>query len=379
MDTKKIITDAVSHNELETAWRAAPAKAVLLAKMAKDTFTFVRKNRHQLISDEPDNERIWYNPEIQVLFFSPGTKSNLMKLANWKNTLSKAPKTEWMEYSWEEGPDNSKGPWIKFNFFRPAQIFNKKADGTIETPKPQPILNIEPLKTMGQAAGYVDGPIARILGGPSPLSAMLASGLLGAGLGYGTGMIMENVSPKKYIDSGRLRKTLGLTGALAGASIPAWLMSAYHREGLPFYGPVWAKEACEALDEEIPPNCQLSEEFSKAAAKAIVNEADWYPTLNVDKFNQVIWSDDDRYTPVDLRAATTGIVDSASTVKGSPWVSPMDIAKIGLGAGSGFLSASLVGKTLGALAGLAPEAQQKLQQVGIWAGVLKNTVPLILQ
>jgi len=43
--------------------------------------------------------------------------------------------------------------------------------------------------------------------------------------------------------------------------------------------------------------------------------------------------------------------------------------------GTGWLSGMLVGKTLGALAGLRPESQKTLQQTGVWAGVLTNVVP----
>jgi hypothetical protein len=44
--------------------------------------------------------------------------------------------------------------------------------------------------------------------------------------------------------------------------------------------------------------------------------------------------------------------------------------------GSGYVSGLVVGKTLGALAGLKPEAQQSLQQAGTWAGLLTNVVPM---
>jgi hypothetical protein len=35
----------------------------------------------------------------------------------------------------------------------------------------------------------------------------------------------------------------------------------------------------------------------------------------------------------------------------------------------------IVGKTLGALAGLRPEAQKKLQRMGIWSTMLGRVVP----
>ena len=47
-----------------------------------------------------------------------------------------------------------------------------------------------------------------------------------------------------------------------------------------------------------------------------------------------------------------------------------------MGMGSGYVSGMLVGKALGALAGLKPHAQKQLQQAGTWAGFLTNVVPL---
>jgi hypothetical protein len=43
--------------------------------------------------------------------------------------------------------------------------------------------------------------------------------------------------------------------------------------------------------------------------------------------------------------------------------------------GSGLASGMLVGKALGALAGLTPGAQQTLKRTGMWAGALMNIVP----
>jgi hypothetical protein len=62
---------------------------------------------------------------------------------------------------------------------------------------------------------------------------------------------------------------------------------------------------------------------------------------------------------------------------GSPWISPLDIAQVAMGAGAGLMSGLVVGKTLGALAGLSPSGQQQLQQVGLWSGMLSSVVPKI--
>jgi hypothetical protein len=74
----------------------------------------------------------------------------------------------------------------------------------------------------------------------------------------------------------------------------------------------------------------------------------------------------------------SGVVEGASQIAGdSSLVSPLDIARLGVGTGSGWLSGLVVGKTLGALAGITPDAEKKIQQAGIFAGLVRSTVPLM--
>ena len=47
----------------------------------------------------------------------------------------------------------------------------------------------------------------RMFGGPTPLASMAAGGALGAGLGYGAGLVGEKVFGKGVLEPGRLRKT----------------------------------------------------------------------------------------------------------------------------------------------------------------------------
>ena len=53
----------------------------------------------------------------------------------------------------------------------------------------------------------------------------------------------------------------------------------------------------------------------------------------------------------------------------------MDIARIGMGMGAGYVQATIGGKVLGALAGLTPQAQRTLQGAGVIAGAMKAVVP----
>jgi hypothetical protein len=46
-------------------------------------------------------------------------------------------------------------------------------------------------------------------------------------------------------------------------------------------------------------------------------------------------------------------------------------------AGVGLATATLAGKALSALAGLTPEGQNKLQELGLWGGMMHALVPTL--
>ena len=61
----------------------------------------------------------------------------------------------------------------------------------------------------------------KLLGGPTPLSNGIVSGLAAGGLGYGAGALAEHLFPERYIQRGKLRKTMGAAGLLFGAGLGA--------------------------------------------------------------------------------------------------------------------------------------------------------------
>ena len=95
--------------------------------------------------------------------------------------------------------------------------------------------------------------------------------------------------------------------------------------------------------------------------------------INVNAFNQEIWADASRgRTPTEA----AGIVSDKKKKKkrrvGSNFVSPGQIIDTMVNAGIGYGTAWLAGKTLGAMAGLSDEAQEKLQQIGTWGGIMQG-------
>jgi len=279
------------------------------------------------------------------------------------------------------------------------------------------------LPSLAELSGWKEGPVTKLFGGPSPLAAALASSLLGAGIGYGAGWLGEKLLPDSHFAPGRLRRTGALVGGLLGALPAIWWGSIAHRfspegrgwgawlKSWPFNnrqsynGPVigtgellggtgellggtgelmsgtgeYGLKTAVAAARRLLPDAAPTEYLLKAAqglepSMTDLDDLAMVPSIPRDHFNNLVWQDP--YTPLPIRSATTGVVNAASMSQGGARVvSPFDIARIGVGMGTGWLSGMLVGKTLGALAGLRPESQKTLQQTGVWAGVLTNVVP----
>jgi hypothetical protein len=149
---------------------------------------------------------------------------------------------------------------------------------------------------------------------------------------------------------------------------------------LPDHTPV-PKEAC--LEGELPDVLQ------KRADGGITGL--FTPSIPVDAFNNAVWQDaipnpygtrstfgDNSQrlgTPPQVAAVVTGLISGAGAARESSHVSPMDVAMAaGAAAGKGWLGGLVLGKTLGALAGLPPEGQERLKQVGLFGGMLTGAV-----
>lgn len=239
------------------------------------------------------------------------------------------------------------------------------------------------------ALALTPGPANAWYGGPRPLAATLLGGLAGAGLGYAAGTVGEHLAGD-LLDRGRLRRTLALLGGGIGAA-PGALWAAHNTAQL---GPSGALRPFPHADEDAwqadqgqvrvaswdhADRAQDEENFLAGSLKrAAVAGGGMSEKIPVNDFNEVIWSSSDPFTPPALRAATVGLLESASLSRGGQdLISPSDIARIGIGMGAGYGISRLMGSTLGAMAGLSPKSQEALQQAGTWAGALKAVVPLV--
>lgn len=251
------------------------------------------------------------------------------------------------------------------------------------------------------------------LGGSRPLSNALISGLALSGLGYGAGTLMENLFPERYVERGRLRKTLATAGALGGLGFGAANAYANARATNNPYWKGWfvPNNAPVPLPSRPPqtgilssphqPQTMLADNAPDLDVKQArqMESGLFAPSIPVDAFNRVVWNDVRKdsnmnnpygtkspwgsneqplHTPPALASATTGLVSGIGAMANSPIISPATVVSGLASAGVGLATAHLAGRALGALAGLTPEAQNKLQDMGLWAGMLHAVIPPVL-
>jgi hypothetical protein len=145
------------------------------------------------------------------------------------------------------------------------------------------------------------------------------------------------------------------------------------------------------LDVMEPVEYALPERLQKRADGIMPGHDLFTPSIPVDAFNNAVWTDawqnpfgsrstfgdnsQQMRTSPQVAAAVSGLVSGAGAARNTSHVSPWDVAlAAGTAAGKGWLGGLVLGKTVGTLAGMSPEAQKGLQDVGLWGGLLTGAV-----
>ena len=241
---------------------------------------------------------------------------------------------------------------------------------------------------------------------PSTATAMLSSGLLGAGLGYGAGTLAETLYPREW-ERGKLRRTLAMMGGAAGTmpGLALGLNNLHQGRGfndLSYLAPpAGSAPQMASADLQKLSSIQLGTAYKEACAMyGTVNE------LLLEELHKEAWGgdsigEDDRratHTPMDINVdamgrtlwetgtdpATAGltmaVLNAADQMPGgqqSGWVTPMQMGELAARMGAGYVSGALVGKALGLLAGLSPGTQDLLARTGLYAGAVKALLPRV--
>jgi len=197
--------------------------------------------------------------------------------------------------------------------------------------------------------------------GPGPLASGMVLGTLGVGAGHLGASLVNKLRGSNERDSERLKRTSRIIGGLAGLIPAAGLAAMNHAAGKnPLGGTSWM--------------------FNKRSEAVYDKVASVIP---VDIFQEMIWNDPDvaHRLPTSMTGAASALVEGAqrtgsSRSTGLPFVTPVDIARMAVGLGSGYASGMLVGKALGGLFGVSDQSQKILRQSGAAAGLLRSVVPL---
>jgi hypothetical protein len=225
----------------------------------------------------------------------------------------------------------------------------------------------------------------KLLMGPSPLSRGIVSGLMAGGLGYGAGTLAEHLFPKKYIERGKLRRTLATIGALGGLGVAG--LGGYSNAralGTGFFRGLLTNNKTPVV---YPYEQQKLDEANEKQSFFPQAQPLFTPTISVPQFNNAAWTDVQRgmingfqqHTPPQYAAATTGFMTGLAASQRSPIISPATVISGLASAGVGLATAHVAGRALSALAGLTPAGQQKLQDLGMWGGMMHAIVPALFR
>lgn len=225
--------------------------------------------------------------------------------------------------------------------------------------------------------------------GGRPIASTIASGLLGAGLGYGAGWLGEKVLPTwAQDDSGTLRKRLALLGGLSGAALGAVPGFVNWQDGRHFNDPtLWSGYPEDGFEHSI-----IGQRYKDAVDKFVVKHADLgtmggpsfgqMPLIRTDELGRVLWGTN---ASPQTTAMTMGAVYGANQMPdplSQPGVvTPHQMGLFGtmMGAAGGGVRGYAVGRTvgygLGLLTGMPAGTQQTFGRTGAALGVVNTLVP----
>lgn len=244
------------------------------------------------------------------------------------------------------------------------------------------------LRRIGEIAQFFPSKDIPGFGG-RPIASTIASGLLGAGLGYGAGWLGEKVLPQwARDDRGTLRKRLALMGGLGGAALGAVPGLVNWHEGRSFNDPtLWSGYPDDGFEHSI-----IGQRYKNAVDTFVVKQADLgtiggpsfeeMPLIRTDDLGRVLWGTN---ASPQTTAMTMGAVYGANQMpdpNSQPGVvTPHQMGLFGTMMGAagggikGYITGRAVGYGLGLLTGMPVGTQQTLGRTGAVLGVVNTLVP----
>ena len=240
---------------------------------------------------------------------------------------------------------------------------------------------------------------------PRPLTAMLTSGLVGAGAGYGAGWAAEQLFPERW-KKGKLRRTLAILGGLGGAAPGAVWGLANTQSGRSFNDPTvlntpplaepqFGRGVNLFSDANQSRAADLSDQYKTAVARYaqavygsdktafealapnrdVPQQGGGPLAVNVDAMGRTLWESG---ASPETAGVTMAALQAAQQMPGGRepgWVTPIQMGQLAAHMGAGYVSGALVGSALGTLAGLPDETQDTLKRTGMYAGFVRAVIP----
>ena len=227
----------------------------------------------------------------------------------------------------------------------------------------------------------------------SPGVAALISAGIGSGIGYGIDswrkangyepenrwigpLLMATVASTPALVYGMARHTYD-TNAEGKHSIPIykrWFMNDTDFWNKSKFAVPKLQNYLEEQEKLLPIDLRI--ERDKARKNNMNTKKADFPRIGdipVNDFNQEIWIDASRgRTPLEAAVFASNMINQTARRISSGLVSPGQVINTMVNAGIGYGTAWLAGKTLGALAGVSPATQNKLQEIGTWGGILSG-------
>jgi len=228
--------------------------------------------------------------------------------------------------------------------------------------------------------------------GGYPLASTIASGVMGAGLGYGTGWLAEKVLPDEWQRPGVTRKSLAVLGGLAGAGLGATPGFVNWHQGRGFNDPtLWKHPLHDPLAKA------AGHRYSEASAQYVAKQADTFstmggpsfedaPLVSMDELGRVLWGTN---ANPQTSAMTMGAMYGASQMP-DPLAQPGMVTQhqtglfgMAMGAAGGGIAGYAMGRAVGAglglLTGMPQSTQMMLGQSGAALGIINVLVPRLFR
>lgn len=221
------------------------------------------------------------------------------------------------------------------------------------------------LRRAGELLNFFPGQYAEGLpNAPSPLAAVLTSGLVGGGLGWAGGKVLENVLPRGY--GNKLSRTGMLLGAGIGAAPGAAWAATNHLDGRDPNDPALLSGKA----DDSPDGVKAASTFGTPDLGP-VSDAD----VNIDALGRTLW---EAGSPPHLTAATLGAAYAAQQMPDpratQGWVTGHQFGEFARRAAGDYATGWLVGAALNQIVG-TPYRAATFGTASAAAGAIAAVVP----